>query len=302
MGKLKSLKSTNVFTLLQETFEKWADDKGPRMGAALAFYAVFSIPPLMMIALGVLNFVYSGNALDELHSELAALLGDEAASTFLSVVQLRELNNGVVAALIGIAILFSTASAVFIELQDALNTIWGVRPAATGLTGWLKGRLLSCIMVLGVCVLLLVSLALTATITALSERISKWIPVGQVAGYVLDLTLSLTVITLLFAMIFKILPAAKVRWSDVWIGAAATAILFTAGKLAIGIYIGKAHIGSGYGVAGSIVILITWVYYSAQIMFFGAEFTHVWARRHGSHALPEKAIPLDTKQRPDRAA
>ena len=158
-------------------------------------------------------------------------------------------------------------------------------------------------MVLGICVLLLVSLALTATITALSERISAWIPGGQVAGYVLDTAFSLSVITLLFAMIFKILPAAKVRWNDVWIGAAVTALLFTIGKLAIGIYIGKARIGSGYGVAGSIVILITWVYYSAQIMFFGAEFTHVWARRYGSHALPEKdALPLDTKQTPDRAA
>jgi membrane protein len=293
-GKLKSLKSSKVFTLLHETFAKWTDDKGPRMGAALAFYAVFSIPPLMMIALGLLNFIFSGDVVGRLHSELAVLLGDEAASTLLSVVQLKELNNGMVAALIGIAILFSTASGVFIELQDALNTIWGVRPAAKGLKGLLKGRLVSCAMVLGICVLLLVSLALTAAITALSERISAWIPGGQIAGYVLDLALSLSVITLLFAMIFKILPATKVRWNDVWIGAAVTALLFTIGKLAIGIYIGKARIGSGYGVAGSIVILITWVYYSAQIMFFGAEFTNVWAKHHGSRALPEKdTVQLD---------
>ena len=287
-------KWSNTVTLFQDTFTKWTDDKGPRMGAALAFYAVFSIPPIMMIALGLLNFIYSRDVLDRLHSQLASLLGDEAATTFLSAVQLKELNNGGVAALIGIAILFTTASGVFIELQDALNTIWGVRPGEKGLKGLLKGRLVSCIMVLGISGLLLVSLTLTATISALSERISAWIPGGQFAGYLLDLAVSLSVITLLFAMIFKILPAARIRWRDVWLGAAVTALLFTIGKLAIGIYIGKAHIGSGYGVAGSIVILITWVYYSAQIMFFGAEFTNVWARRHGSQAAPEKdAVRLD---------
>jgi membrane protein len=287
-------KWSNTVTLFQETFTKWTDDKGPRMGAALAFYAVFSIPPIMMIALGLLNFIYSRNVLDRLHSQLASLLGDEAATTFLSAVQLKELNNGVVAALIGSVILFTTASGVFIELQDALNTIWGVRPVEKGLKALVKGRLVSCIMVLGISVLLLVSLTLTATITALSERISFWIPGGQSAGYLLDLAVSLSVITLLFAMIFKILPAARIRWRDVWLGAAVTALLFTIGKLAIGIYIGKAHIGSGYGVAGSIVILLTWVYYSAQIMFFGAEFTNVWARHHGSHAAPEKdAVRLD---------
>ena len=287
-------KWSNTVTLFQETFTKWTDDKGPRMGAALAFYAVFSIPPIMMIALGLLNFIYSRDVLDRLHSQLASLLGDEAATTFLSAVQLKELNNGGVAALIGIAILFTTASGVFIELQDALNTIWGVRPGEKGLKGLLKGRLVSCIMVLGISGLLLVSLTLTATISALSERISAWIPGGQFAGYLLDLAVSLSVITLLFAMIFKILPAARIRWRDVWLGAAVTALLFTIGKLAIGIYIGKAHIGSGYGVAGSIVILLTWVYYSAQIMFFGAEFTNVWARRHGSQAAPEKnAVRFD---------
>ena len=287
-------KWSNTVTLFQETFTKWTDDKGPRMGAALAFYAVFSIPPIMMIALGLLNFIYSRDVLDRLHLQLASLLGDEAATTFLSAVQLKELNNGGVAALIGIAILFTTASGVFIELQDALNTIWGVRPGEKGLKGLLKGRLVSCIMVLGISGLLLVSLTLTATISALSERISAWIPGGQFAGYLLDLAVSLSVITLLFAMIFKILPAARIRWRDVWLGAAVTALLFTIGKLAIGIYIGKAHIGSGYGVAGSIVILLTWVYYSAQIMFFGAEFTNVWARRHGSQAAPEKdAVRLD---------
>src|SRR6516164_8923419 len=195
-------KWSNTVTLFQETFTKWTDDKGPRMGAALAFYAVFSIPPIMMIALGLLNFIYSRDVLDRLHLQLASLLGDEAATTFLSAVQLKELNNGGVAALIGIAILFTTASGVFIELQDALNTIWGVRPGEKGLKGLLKGRLVSCIMVLGISGLLLVSLTLTATISALSERISAWIPGGQFAGYLLDLAVSLSVITLLFAMIF----------------------------------------------------------------------------------------------------
>ena len=161
--------------------------------------------------------------------------------------------------------------------------------------GLLKGRFTSYTMVLGTCFLLLISLVLSAVIAAASDSMSAWVPGGEAVGHMLEMAFSFCVITLLFAMIFKILPDVKIHWNDVWVGAAVTALLFTIGKFAIGMYIGKAGIGTGYGAAGSIVILITWVYYSAQILFFGAEFAQVWARRHGARLVPEEhAKPLDS--------
>ena len=197
------------------------------------------------------------------------------------------------ATVIGLAVLLFGASGVFTELQDALNTIWEVKPREEGLKGLLKGRFTSFIIVLGICFLLLASLLVSAMVAAMSEQLSAWIPGGEAIAYLLEIFVSLGVITLLFAMIFKILPDVQIEWSDVWVGAIVTAILFSAGKFVIGTYIGKAGIGSGYGAAGSIVILITWIYYSAQILFFGAAFTYVYAHHRGSHFRPKSnAQPL----------
>ena len=282
-------------TLLKQTYNEWSEDKGPRLGAALAYYAIFSIPPLMMIALGILGFVYSGNILDVLQSQLAMLVGDDMSKTLLTGVQVSGQKGGIIASLIGVGVLIFGASGVFAELQDALNTIWEVKPKEEGLKGLLKGRFTSLTMVLGTCFLLLVSLVLSAVIAAASKRFGTYIPGGEAFGHLMEMTFSFCVITLLFAMIFKILPDVKIRWDDVWVGAAATALLFTIGKFAIGMYIGKAGIGTAYGAAGSIVILITWVYYSAQILFFGAEFTQVWAKNHGARPVPEEnAKPIDS--------
>jgi membrane protein len=202
------------------------------------------------------------------------------------------------AGVIGIAVLLFGASGVFTELQDALNTIWGVKPKEEGLKGLVKGRFTAFTMVLGICFLLLVSLVIGAVVAAVSERFSGTLPAGSVIGHVLELATSFAVITVLFAMIFKVLPDVKIGWNDVWTGAVVTALLFTLGKFVIGTYIGKAGIGSAYGAAGSIVIFITWVYYSAQILYFGAEFSQVYATSHGSRVVPaDNAEPLSPEAR-----
>jgi len=292
------MRPQGAIALLSETYSKWSSAKGPRLGAALAYYAIFSIPPIMIIALGVLGFFYSGNVADRLQTQLGTLIGADTAQTFLSAVQTSRQSGGLIAGLVGLGILFFGATGVFIELQDGLNTIWGVKPKEEGIKGLIRGRFTSFTMVLGICFLLLVSLIVTALVAALSERFVSMIPGGEALGHILEMTASFAVVTMLFAMIFKMLPDVEIRWRDVWIGAVVTSLLFTIGKLLIGMYLGKAAIGSAYGAAGSIVIMITWVYYSAQILYFGAEFTHVYATRESSRVVPtENAKPLTSEER-----
>jgi membrane protein len=299
------MKLQNAVSLLKETFWKWSEQKGPRLGAALAYYAIFSIPPLLMISLGILGFVYSGNITDRLQTQLGSFIGDTTAKAVLTSIEMKGQKGGILASVIGLAVLLFGASGVFTELQDALNTIWEVKPKEKGLKGLLKGRFTSFMIVLGICFLLLASLLVSATVAATSEQLSAWIPGGETIAYLLEIFVSLGVITLLFAMIFKILPDVQIEWGDVWVGAIVTAILFSAGKFVIGTYIGKAGIGSGYGAAGSVVILITWIYYSAQILFFGAAFTYVYANHRGSHFRPKSnaqpLAPVDRRRQGLRA-
>lgn len=286
----------NIIALLKQTYNEWSEDKGPRLGAALAYYAIFSIPPLMLIALAAIGFVYSGDVNGRLQKELASLIGDDTARTLLMGIESRGQEGGIVASVVGVGILLFGASGVFAELQDALNTMWGVKPKEEGLKGLIRGRFTSFTMVLGTCFLLLVSLVISSVVAGMSETIAAYLPGGEAVGHVFEGLVSLVVITALFAMIFKFLPDLEIRWRDVWLGAAVTALLFTIGKFAIGMYIGKASIGTGYGAAGSIVVLITWVYYSAQILYFGAEFTQVWATTHGMRVVPTKnAQPVKEK-------
>jgi len=291
------MKPPHFIGLLKQTYAEWSEDKGPRLGAALAYYAIFSIPPLMMMAIAAIGLIYSGNITELLQTQLATLTGEDTARSLLLGIQTQGNKGGLIAGAIGLGVLLFGASGVFAELQDALDVIWGVKPKQQGLKGLVKGRFTAFTMVLGTCFLLLVSMIISAAVAAMSERFSSFIPGGAVMGHVLELSASFAVITLLFAMIFKILPDVKIGWNDVWIGAIATAALFTLGKFVIGTYIGKAGIGSAYGAAGSIVVLITWVYYSAQILYFGAEFTQVYATTHGSRIEPmENADPAPEGQ------
>ena len=206
--------------------------------------------------------------------------------------------TGIVATVVATATLLLGASGVFGQLQDSLNTIWGVQPKeGRGIWGLIKDRFISFAALLGTGFLLLVSLVLSAGLAAFGKWFGGWLPAPEVVLQVLEFLISFAVITGLFAMIFKILPDAQVAWRDVWVGAALTALLFTVGKFAIGLYLGKSDVGSAYGAAGSLVILLVWVYYSAQILLFGAEFTQVYANAVGSRIVPSKdAVVTDPKK------
>ena len=280
----------NYSAILKEAYEEWSRDKAPRLGAALAYYAVFSIPPMLLILIAIASTVYHGNVAGSLEAQFAALISPEAAHEMFAVASKNSHKSGVVAEVVGFILLFLGASGVFGELKDALNTIWRARPKSRkGIFGYLTGTFLSFSMVLGSVFLLLVSLVFSALLTALGHRLQTWMP-GQAALFrMLDIGISFVLITVIFAVMYRYVPDLKLRWNDVWIGAAATAALFTVGKYAIGLYLGKAAVGVEYGAAGSVIVFIVWVYYSAQIFYMGAEFTKVYARRHGSQSRMAEA-------------
>jgi membrane protein len=284
-----SVSFSNIWLILRKSFDDWIEDKAPRLGASLAFYAAISIAPLLVIALSIAGFFFGEEAArGEIVDELQSLVGKEGGKAIEEMIEnANKPRTGTLAAAFGIATLLFGASGVFGQLQDALNTIWEVKPkSGRGLWGFIKDRFLSLAMVMGVMFLLLVSLLVTAalsTLTALTERLPdavEWLaPLANFA-------ISFVVIATLFGIMFKWLPDVKIAWRDVWLGAILTALLFTIGKFAIGLYLGRSSTASSYGVAGSFVVLLLWTYYSAQILFFGAEFTQVYANQFGSRIVP----------------
>lgn len=275
--------------LLRETFQEWTDDKAPRLAAALSYYTVFSLAPLLIIAIGVAGFVLGrGDVQEQILSEVETFLGAEGRELVRGLIQdASRPGASLVATIIGIVTLAFGASGVYGQLQEALNTIWEVEPAP-GASIWdtVRKRFLSFTMVIGSGFLLLVSLLVSAAISAVSTYFSELLPGTDFAWQILNLAASFAVVTLLFALMFKVLPDVEIEWGDVWIGAAVTAVLFTVGKFLIGLYLGTSAPGSTYGGAGSLVVILLWVYYSAQILFFGAEFTQVYARHYGSRIVP----------------
>lgn len=276
----QSMKAT--FALLKETAGAWSADYAPSMGAALSYYTLFSIAPLLLIVIAVAGFVFGAQAArGEIFGQLAGLVGQEGAKGIQGLLQAADQpRQGTIATIVGIATLLLGATTVFGELQNALDRIWRA-PAREASKGWwnlLRTRLLSFGMILGIAFLLTVSLVLSAAIAALG----RWWGAAEVLAHVLEVALSFGLTTVLFALIYRFIPRANVAWHDVWIGAAVTAILFAVGKLLIGLYLGKSSVASSFGAAGSLVVVILWVYYSAQIFLFGAEFTWVYAHEHGS--------------------
>ena len=275
--------------LLASAFRGWKEDNAAKLGAALAYYTVFSLAPVLVIALAIGGWVFGPEAAEQgLDSQLHELLGAEAAQAVQSLLaSARQPAAGLSAASLGIVALLLGASGVFGELQDSLNIVWKARPpAGGGLWSYVRTRFLSFAMVLGVGFLLLVSLVISAVLSGMTHW---WAGHGQPGGLglqVVNAAASLAVITLLFAMIFKFLPDAHVAWRDVGWGAFATALLFTLGKQLIGAYLGRASIASAYGAAGSVILVLLWTYYSAQILFFGAEFTRASALRAGRAPQP----------------
>ena len=275
-----------AWRLARRAVETWTQDYAPSMGAALSYYALFSIAPLLLIVIGVAGFFFGEQAArGEIFGQLSALIGADGARAIEALVaSARKPQSGVIAMIVGTALLVTGASTVFGELQNALDRIWRA-PARKESKGWwklLRTRVLSFGMILGIAFLLMVSLVLSAVVSALG----KWWGL-----HLFDLGLSFALTTALFAMIYKVVPRVRIAWRDVWVGAAVTAGLFAAGKWLIGLYLGKSSVGSAFGAAGSLVVLMLWVYYSAQIFLLGAEFTRLYAEEHGSRAPSADAGP-----------
>jgi membrane protein len=284
------MKFSEIGHLFKNTAKDWSEDKAPRLGAALSYYTVFSLAPLLIIIIAILGFFFGKEASQGLLvGQLNTMIGEKSAAAVQELIKNAHRNHGhgVVATVISIAMLLFGATGVFGQLQDALNTIWEVKPKpGRGIKGFLKDRFLSFSMVLGIAFLLLVSLVISSLLAAFGSYLSAMLPGFGMLVQIGNMVISFAVITVLFAMIFKLLPDVNIDWKDVWIGAALTAVLFTVGKYLIGIYLGRGSTTSVFGAAGSLVVILLWVYYSAQILFFGAEFTQAYARRYGSRVEP----------------
>ncbi len=275
--------------LLKETAGEWMEDKAMRLSAALAFYSVFSLAPLLLIAISIAGAVFGEDAArGAIQGQLAGSIGEESARAVQAMIKAADRDGGNwLMTTIGVVVLLVTASGVFAQLKDAMNTIWDIEvKPGRGLKGVVKTRLLALSMVLVIGFLLLVSLVLSAATVAATEWLSANLPVPAFVAQLGQMLVTLAVVTLLFAMIFKVLPDADVQWKDVWIGAFMTGCLFALGKFLLALYLGREDAASAYGAAGALVLLLSWVYYSANILLFGAEFTQVYARRRGRRIEP----------------
>lgn len=291
--------------LLIETFSGWWEDRAPRLGAALAYYTVLALAPVLVLVTPMASAILGDprEARSEIRQQFAQLIGEQGARAVddvLSAVGSHGGTTGPTARILSIAVLLFGASGVFAELQEALDTIWEVAPKP-GPALWfsfLRKRLLSFAMVLGICFLLLVSLVISAAVGALRHYADRQVHGLATVWTVLSVIAFVIVTTLVFALIYKILPDVTVRWRDVWIGALITAALFTLGRYAIGEYLGKSSIGDRYGATGSLVVILVWVYFSAQILYLGAEFTKAYSRKTGAPVEPEAiAVPLTEEAR-----
>lgn len=290
-----------IWLLVKETTNEWLEDKASRLGAALAYYTIFSLAPLLIIAIGIAGLVFGEEAArGQIVIQLKQTTGEPTASAIEELLKnTHETGGSSLAAVLGLAIFLFGATGVFVQLQDALNTIWKVAPKpGRPILSMLRDRLLSFVLVFGTALLLLLLLVVSTTLAALHRFLSPD-ALPDVARWwqVINVLISLGASTLLFAMIFKILPDVRIAWRDVWIGAAVTAVLFTAGKYLLGLYLGQSSTTSAFGAAASLVIILLWVYYSAQILLFGAEFTRAYADRFGSHVHPAaNAVRLTPEQ------
>jgi len=292
----------NALSLLKQTFQEWLQDKAPQLGAALAYYTVFSLAPLILVLLAIVGIVFRhdpAGAWSKITQQMSYFLDPSAVQIVQNIAQkASQPGKGLIATIIGVALALFGASGVFGQLQDALNTIWGVKAKpGRGVWGFLRSRFLSFTMIGGVCFLLLVSLTLESVLKLFSHYVQSVLPGGIVIAMSVYLIFDFGVVILLFAIIFKFLPDVKIHWRDVWIGAVMTAIFFGIGKWALGLYLGSGAAGSAYGAASSLITLLLWVYYSAQILLFGAEFTQVYAERAGRGVKPDEyAVRVETKE------
>ena len=270
--------------LLSTTFEEWLEDKAQRLGAALAYYTVFSLAPFLVIVVAITNRIFVGDSLEQIHAQVAGLIGYNAADVVVATMRvLQAKDHGGFATVLSIVAIFIGATGAFGSLQDAMNTIWEVTPKPRHfLVDLLRTRLMSFVMVVCFCLLLIVSLAASAAMAVTSVYYEARYPGTTTFWKLADYALSLALTTVVFATLYKVLPDVRLDWSDVSIGAVSTAVLFTLGRIPLSLYLKHSTLSSAYGAAGSVMVLLAWVYYSAQILFLGAEFTQVYARRYDS--------------------
>lgn len=282
----------SIWEILKECFKGFSDDKVTKMAGSLAYYTVFSMAPLLIIIISLSGFFLGQQAAEgKIYEQLAGFVGSNTALQLQDMIKNASLTGkSKGAAIIGGITLLVGATTVFAEIQDSINTIWGLKPKPK--KGWLKmikNRFLSFSVIISLGFLLLVSLSISALIDEFSKSLRQQFPdVTVVIFYIINVAITLVVITLIFGVIYKVLPDAKISWKDVIAGAIVTAVLFMLAKFAISFYISKSNVGSTYGAAGSLVILLLWVYFSAIILYFGAEFTKAYAVRFGSPILPDQ--------------
>lgn len=292
-----------MWSLLRATFIDWYEDRAQRLGAALAYYTIFALTPGLVIVMALAGALLGPGAEQQILLQVQELIGEQGATAIAALIQnARGEPLGATGTALALIPLIFGLWGVFGELQDGLNTIWGVTPKpGRGVTDIIRQRFWSFAMVVGTGFLLLVSLVVSAWLAAVGTYIGYLLPAPAFALETLNFVLSLVVITASFALIFKLLPDVHIAWTDVWLGAALTSFFFTLGKFAIGLYLGTSAVASAYGAASSLVIVVVWVYYSAQILLFGAEFTKVWTRRRGRGATPENtAVPITQEARAEQ--
>ena len=296
---MKKFSFKGLWKVLKQSFSAFSDDKILKLSASLAYYTVFSLGPLLIVVIFLCSLFFGREAIEgTIYGQIEGFVGSDSAKQIQDIIKNASIGDkGNVAAVIGIITLLIGATGVFAEIQDSINDIWGIKPKPK--KGWLKlliNRVLSFSVIVSLGFLLLVSLAISYLVEALSQSLARAFPeVTVVIFYIVNLLLSLAVISTLFGVIFKVLPDAKIKWRDVISGALATAILFMLGKFAISFYIGQSDVGSTYGAAGSLVVLLVWVYYSSVILYFGAEFTKAYAVEFGSAIHPNEYAVI-TKQ------
>jgi membrane protein len=282
-----------IWRVLKESFGEWNRDNASRLAAALAYYTIFSIAPLLILVIAIAGLFFDATSVrEQLMGQIQALVGTDGADFLRSVLDNANQpgeQSGWVASAISVGLLILGATGVLTQLQTALNVVWNVKAKPElGFWGVLRKRALSFGMLLGIGFVLLVSLMLSAIVAGFSSYLNNLAPGLDAAGQLLSFLVSFGVTTFVFALIYKFVPDVNISWGDVWFGGIVTALLFSLGKTLIGLYLGNNSFGSTYGAAGSVVILLVWVFYSAQILFFGAELTQVYARRYGSRITPNE--------------
>ena len=288
------MKSQNTFSkswnLLKDTFLEFTDDNAIKLSAALSYYTIFALPPLLIIIITICGFFFGEEAVTgQLYGQINRMVGDDAAIQIQEAIKNVQLaDSNIFVSIFGVVMLLIGASGVFAEIQSSINFIWGLKAKPNkGLKKFIQNRIMSFSMIVSVGFLMLVSLILNATLDVLNARLKLYLPESTIyLFYVINLIIVFASITLLFAIIFRTLPDGIIKWKDAFIGASSTAVLFMVGKFAIGFYLGNSTIGSVYGAAGSVIIILVWVYYSAIILYFGAEFTKVYARSYGGEITP----------------